>query len=578
MNPLTLVVVLFILTGAAAWAQVGHHEKPGGKPAQPAAADPSARSPGRVVTLGSFVSVQVNVDGSGQNIVGDAANEPSIAVDPNDPDKIVIGWRQFDSISSNFRQAGYAYSHDGGQTWTFPGVLTPGTFRSDPVLDFDIAGNFYYQSLKGDFTCDMFISTDSGVTWQGPIPAWGGDKNWLAVDRTGGVGQGNLYCTWTGSNNFTRSVDGGYTYMNPIPSAAYWGTISVDADSRVYVVGTSGSQFQVQRSSNAQYPGMTPSWDFTANVNLGGGLSYFTGPNPGGLLGQAWVATNPSPGILYGQVYLLGSVDPSGSDPLDVHFVRSADLGQTWSAPVRVNDDPAGNNAWQWFGTMSVAPNGRIDVVWNDTRNGISGVYTHSELYYSFSLDGGVTWAKNVKASPSWNSHVGWPQQDKIGDYYDMVSHNDGAHLAYAATFNGEQDVYYLKLCPDLSLEADTETLSASAGGSVNFTLHAGEQNAGRNHLLLSSASGTAPGYPLPGGLATLPLNWDALTGFVLLNLNTALFTDFLGVLDIQGQAAAQLNAPPMPPSTVGVILYFAFCLNNPFDFVSKAVEVEIVP
>lgn len=82
-------------------------------------------------------SVQVNVDGSGMNILGDAANEPSIAIDPNDRNRMVIGWRQFNTIASNFRQAGWAWSSDGGQTWTFPGVLQPGVFRSDPVLGSD---------------------------------------------------------------------------------------------------------------------------------------------------------------------------------------------------------------------------------------------------------------------------------------------------------------------------------------------------------------------------------------------------------------------------------------------------------
>ncbi|MDX1702502.1 MAG: hypothetical protein R3250_17870, partial [Melioribacteraceae bacterium] len=72
-----------------------------------------------------FVSVQVNVDSLGMNIIGDAANEPSITVDPASPDNMAIGWRQFDTISSNFRQAGYGYSTDGGQTWT-TGIIEPG--------------------------------------------------------------------------------------------------------------------------------------------------------------------------------------------------------------------------------------------------------------------------------------------------------------------------------------------------------------------------------------------------------------------------------------------------------------------
>ncbi len=65
------------------------------------------RSPGRTVTRGPFTTVQVNVDDFGNNIVGDAANEPSIAVDPDDNSRMVIGWRQFDTIASNFRQAGW---------------------------------------------------------------------------------------------------------------------------------------------------------------------------------------------------------------------------------------------------------------------------------------------------------------------------------------------------------------------------------------------------------------------------------------------------------------------------------------
>ena len=39
---------------------------------------------------GPFTSYQVNVDGNGQNITGDAANEPSIAVDPTDRNKLAI--------------------------------------------------------------------------------------------------------------------------------------------------------------------------------------------------------------------------------------------------------------------------------------------------------------------------------------------------------------------------------------------------------------------------------------------------------------------------------------------------------
>src|SRR6266446_4140171 len=68
---------------------------------------PTAVSPGMVSQYDSFTSYQVNVDANGMNILGDAANEPSIAVDPTNPSKMAIAFRQFDSVTSNFREAGW---------------------------------------------------------------------------------------------------------------------------------------------------------------------------------------------------------------------------------------------------------------------------------------------------------------------------------------------------------------------------------------------------------------------------------------------------------------------------------------
>ncbi|MCZ6726478.1 MAG: sialidase family protein, partial [Acidobacteria bacterium] len=407
------------------------------------------RSPGGIVTRGPFTSVQANVDELGQNIVGDAANEPSIAVDPNDPSRMIIGWRQFDTVTNNFRQAGWAYSRDGGASWTFPGSIDAGHFRSDPVVGVDNLGVFYYYALGvpggTDFVNDMFRSLDGGMTWSTPFFACGGDKAWFTIDRTGGQGEGHAYAFWTdffscpGANgNSNRSTDGGMNWDPEVPVPIQWGTLDVATDGNLYLIGTGGTGFSVLRSSNAQDSGQAMVFDASASVDLGGSLVFSAGPNPGGLLGQAWIATNPQNGDLYA----LASVNPAGADPLDVHFSRSVDGGTTWSAPVRVNDDP-GTSSWQWFGTLSVAPNGRIDVIWNDTRNSAG---LDSELFYSFSTDGGVTWRPNVALSPAWDPLIGHPQQNKIGDYYHMVSYDDAAHLAYAATFNGEQDVYYLRI------------------------------------------------------------------------------------------------------------------------------------
>jgi hypothetical protein len=88
-------------------------------------------------------------------------------------------------------------------------------------------------------------------------------------------------------------------------------------------------------------------------------------------------------------------------------------------------------------------------VIWLDTRDAPGTVW--SALYYSYSVDQGETWSANERLSESFNPHVGWPQQNKMGDYFDMESDATGAHLAWANTLNGEQDVYYSYINPGIT-------------------------------------------------------------------------------------------------------------------------------
>lgn len=450
------------------------------------------------ISFGRFTHVQVNVNGSGANIVGDAANEPSIAVDPTDHDRMAIGWRQFDTIASNFREAGVAYTVDGGLTWT-AGEIESGVFRSDPVLGSDAQGKFFYSSLNstGGFNVRLFPSSNGGTTWGPSTFAYGGDKQWFTIDRTGGTGHDHNYQAWstasnpTPPNTFNRSIDGAASFQapTPIPSTPVWGTLDVASDGTLYVVGTAGpgGPIYVARSTNARDPGLTPTFT-TVTANLGGTIRT-GGPNPAGLLGQLWIAVDRSNGPRAGWVYVLASV-LTPNDPMDVHLIRSTDGGQTWSAPVRVNDDPTGTRAYQWFGTLSISPDGRLDAAWNDTRG--SADSTMSALYVASSYDGGVTWSPNEQASPTWNSTLGWPNQSKIGDYYHMVSDAGGADLAWAATFTGGEDVYYVRIAP----------AGAAVAGDpgVHIRMH--------RNLPNPFASSTTISFDMPpdGGYATLEL------------------------------------------------------------------------
>lgn len=407
---------------------------------------------------GPFTSYQVNVDGNNQNITGDAANEPSIALDPTDRNKMAIGWRQFDSVSSNFRQAGWGFTSNGGVTWTFPGVLENNVFRSDPVLAANDAGHFFYLSLLENFFDDMWRSLNGGASWIRLGPANGGDKQWFTIDNTNSTGHGFQYQYWStdgnnfGGRQFSRSTDGGSTWEPPIflPNTPRWGSLDVDANGNLFLGGVNLNSGQVWslRSSNAKNgPLVTPVFDRVIPVNLGGAAGIGGPINPVGLVGQIFVAADRSGSATNNNVYMISSVRlPGATTGSDVMFVRSSDGGQTYSAPHRINDDPINQNKWHWFGSLSVAPNGRLDAVWLDTRNAANN--TDSQLFYSYSLDGGTTWSSNVAVSEPFNPFLGYPNQQKIGDYLTIVSDIAGGNVAYPATFNGEQDIYYVRVAP----------------------------------------------------------------------------------------------------------------------------------
>lgn len=156
---------------------------------------PTAVSPGMVSQYDSFTSYQVNVDANGMNILGDAANEPSIAVDPTNPTKMAIAFRQFDSVTSDFREAGWGYTSNGGTSWTFPGVLENNVFGSDPVMSCDDTGRFFYLTLfVGQTMFDkMWRSLGGGQSWANLAPATGGDKEWFTIDNTNSSGHGFEY-------------------------------------------------------------------------------------------------------------------------------------------------------------------------------------------------------------------------------------------------------------------------------------------------------------------------------------------------------------------------------------------------
>jgi hypothetical protein len=446
-------------------------------------------SPATIISAPFGTSFQVNVSG-GQNIAGDAANEATMCIDPNNPNRMAIAWRQFDSTNSNFRQAGYAFSTNGGTTWTLGATLRTNLFGSDPVLATDAEGRFYYLTLwnASTFQCDIFRSTNGGANWQRVGPAQGGDKSWMTIDTTPSLGHGTIYEAWqhaspTGTRDFSFSADGGVTWTNPfaIPQAPIFGTLDVGPNGEVYLFAQDGVRFWLNRSTNAPNHAVPFAFDLTVPVDLGGSLLFGGGPNGVGLLGQAWVAVDRSTNATRGNVYALCSTG-GATNQCDVMFARSTDRGVSWSAPVRINTDP-GTNAFHWFGAIGVAPNGRVDVCWYDTRGSTN--INISQLYYSYSLDGGVTWSPNRAVSGPFDTSLGYPQQNKIGDYITVIALNDATCVAYSATFNGEEDIYFLRM-PDLPIRVTITKAGPNANLSWNSI-------PGNTYCLQYKSSLTAP-------------------------------------------------------------------------------------
>jgi len=108
----------------------------------------------------------------------------------------------------------------------------------------------------------------------------------------------------------------------------------------------------------------------------------------------AWSPDGGSNGSLH-IVWEASRDNPALLAYADVVHIRSTDGGATWSEPKRLADDDPKNLSGKYIPNIKVAPNGRIDVAFWDTRDD-PGIRAN-DVYYTYSNDGGVTWAKNVR-------------------------------------------------------------------------------------------------------------------------------------------------------------------------------------
>jgi len=339
--------------------------------------------------------------------------------------------------STKFHFTGWSRSTDSGATWTDKGELPDqagglGDYGDPTMVRSASTGTVLFGTL-GDTTLPIWRSTDGGNTF-GPTPANGGvttsanyDKEILAVDNFAGTGQGNFYFFWRnfdsvgGGMTFTRSTDDGLTFANRqvLASGGQGAWPVVGADHAVYAFWLSGTSLVVKKSTDFGVTfGSTVTVATLATTGTNGDLGL-----GGGFRTNAFpqVVAHPTDG---NQLYVVYN-DKSGADKGNIYFVKTADGGATWSAPVKVNTDAGTNDQWQ--PVIAVSPNGtRLFVSWYDRRDSLSNSRFHTYARHASISGTTVTWDANDYKITEADSPVVIGQDPMInttymGDY-DMAA------------------------------------------------------------------------------------------------------------------------------------------------------------
>jgi len=381
-------------------------------------------------------------------------NEPSIFMDPNNTNRLIAG--------SNLNLV--YISDDGGYTWTTTVLESPdyGVW-GDPCVIIDTAGHLYYFHLSNPplgnwidrIVCQK--SEDGGLTWNtGTFMGLNGikaqDKEWTVIDRT----NNNIYVTWTqfdsyGSSNpadssvilFSKSTDGGMNWSPALRINKYAGDC-VDSDSTVEgavpAVGPNGEIYvswagpmgiRFNRSTNEGDTWLTEEI-FVSDQPEGWDVAI-----PGIMRCNGFPVTccDISGGTHHGTVYINWTDQRNGTDDTDVWLSKSIDGGNTWSAPARVNDDPAGKH--QFFTWMTVDQvTGYLYFVFYDRRNDSLDVNA-TEVFLAVSKDGGNSFENVLISESPFIPNAGI----FFGDYNNIAAHNNVVRPIWVRLHNNERSI-----------------------------------------------------------------------------------------------------------------------------------------
>lgn len=390
-----------------------------------------------------------------QNIVIDntgSPEEPSIMINPKNTNQLVAG--------SNIDN--YYYSEDGGFTWTKGTLVSPGNgVWGDPCIIVDTAESFYFFHLAnppGGAWIDRIVAQKFDFathSWtDGTYTGLNGDKNqdkaWAVVDSA----NNNIYVTWTqfddyGSGNpndssiilFSKSVDAGETWSTPLRINKVAGDC-IDSDNTVEgavpAVGPNGELYVAWAGpegivfNRSMDEGDTWLDDDIFISDQPGGWDY----NIPGIYranGLPVTCCDVSHSPYRGTIYVNWTDHRSGDNDTDVWIAKSTDGGNTWSSPIRVNDDPPGKE--QFFSWMAIdGANGNVYVVFYDRRNYNDN---NTDVYIARSVDGGETFQNIMVSESPFLPYSGV----FFGDYTNITVYDGKVRPIWARLQNGSLSV-----------------------------------------------------------------------------------------------------------------------------------------
>jgi hypothetical protein len=361
-------------------------------------------------------------------------SEATIAVNPTNPRNLVIVSNIEDVTGDGVADPGLmeSFSTNGGATWTTR-IIANGndnlpTACCDPQAAFDQFGNFFLTYLSAPDqagvtrSVDVTLSTDGGQTLN-PLTQFTDANGTDGVDQPSiATGAGSVWVSWNQEGTI-RAAGARVTGLNGVgafiaPEVApgadgSFGGIAVGPNGQVLVTyqDNTGGQGPANVFVSLDPDGLGPS-GFNPRVlatttHVGGVDLIPAQSNNFGIDAEANLAWDRSGGPHNGRAYLVYTDAPAvGSSDTNIFVRTSDDNGNTWSAPVRVNDDTGTNS--QFLPAIAVdQTTGAVGVSWYDARNDVLGgsgntdgvANDEAQLYASVSVNGGANFLANVRVS-----------------------------------------------------------------------------------------------------------------------------------------------------------------------------------